>query len=141
MRSFELIVQNEVEEDSSWNVVLALMDEIQSRSRMVEEFELRDPATNRLVVWVQVASMLDTEAWMLGQEPVRKRDDIHFLAKGSGLRFYECMLLGCPKTIRDDCLLSRSDSELGIQMLLDRKSPTGEWHWVPFAEAFERGSD
>jgi hypothetical protein len=134
MRTFDLR-HHDTEDFASWKDVQSLMDKIQSGEEGLPHFELWEPDDGNLIIGVDLVDMDDTQAWLLTR---RENSTKHFLAKGTGDRYYPCVYSGCPEFVRDCCLLSRSDAECAIATLLERQKLHIDWHWVPVTSALER---
>jgi hypothetical protein len=134
MRPFDLH-HFDTEENATWSHVRSLMDRCQAGIEERPGFEIWEANDGELVVEVAVAEMGDTSAWIL-----KRRIGVanQFLARGKWSRFYECIYWGCPENVRDCCLLSRSDAEVGIRSLIEKEKLSSEWHWVPQDKVFDK---
>jgi len=134
MRAFDLY-HYDTGENAEWNDVQALMDRMQSGMEIHPYFELWEPGEGNLIIQVGLAAVMeDTVAWLLSREMNGAK---YFLAKAFGDQYYECMWWGCPELIRDCCLLSRSDADVGIKTLLHRQKLHVDWHWLPATQVIE----
>ena len=134
MRSFDLH-HYDTDENAEWSVVQSLMDRIEAGAEEKPEFEIWECGEGLKIVDVALAAMGNTAAWILE----RKKEKVsYFLARGYGPEYYECIYLGCPEFVRDCCLLSRADAELGIISLIKRRELSIDWHWIPVTQALER---
>ena len=134
MRSFDLH-HHDTDENAEWRAVQSLMDRIAAGAEGKPEFEIWECGEGPKIVEVALAAMGDTAAWIVDRKENRTT---YYLARGSGPEYYECIYLGCPEFVRDCCLLSRADVELGITALIERRELPGDWHWVPAIQALER---
>jgi hypothetical protein len=125
----------DTEENATWSDVQGLMDRCEAGIEGRPGFEIWEANEGELIVEVALAAMGETAAWILRK---RAGKTSKFLARGNWSRFYECIYWGCPEHIRDSCLLSRSDAEVGIRTLIDQETLSRDWHWVPHEKVFDR---
>jgi hypothetical protein len=134
MRRFDLH-HLDTGENAEWSAIQSLMNKCEAGVEGRAAFEIWEADDGPLIVEVALAAMGDKSAWILKRS---KKGSNYFLARGNGTVFYECIYWGCPEYIRDYCLLSRTDAELGIRTLIQRQKLSSGWQWIPQQQVFER---
>lgn len=117
MRAFAL-QRYDTAESATWDEVRSLMDRIESGEEGRPEFTLWEGGDGPRIVDAGLAVIAETAAWVLRRSKGRTSD---FLAYGHEAEYYQCIYLGCPHFIRDCCLLSRANAEIGLAALVDRR--------------------
>jgi hypothetical protein len=99
------------------------------------EFEIWRPDGECMVAHVAVAAMGAQSAWVVMRSAGPHNEFLSVRADGG---YQDCIYCGCPERVAAHCLLTRTDAEAALQMLLRGDELNPNWQWVRQQRTFER---